>query len=145
MKLSTRTSITLTTCGLIGWGALYGLFFWSSTEYGNYPDVSVGQIRGASVERFRLAPDEVLLTSRKGGVDNNEVLMLTNAPLKESSVVYIVKDQNTLLFEQRVQNGFDSVAWNTTKEYFVVENKHTGEELVVFLDDDGQYMITSGE
>lgn len=104
---------------LILWGGLYALFYFSTYDYGAYPEL--GTVRGASVTRFKLNKDSVFISSRRGSGDySDDVLILSKDKEADANTIRIVRNSVELLFEQNVAEKFSTIEWDKDKRSFVV-------------------------
>ncbi|MBI2636660.1 MAG: hypothetical protein HYW81_00485 [Parcubacteria group bacterium] len=132
MKLSRKTSIIITAFGVLAWSALFLVFYAGPHDYGEYGEIDFGSVRGAAVARFQLAPDEVVLASKKGsGEHKNDVLLLVRRGFATTTQAFIVRDNDHLLFEKSLESGVFEATWADAAERFEVKNPSTGKRFLL--------------
>ncbi|OJI07326.1 hypothetical protein BK004_01170 [bacterium CG10_46_32] len=123
MKLSRKTSIIITTIGVLLWSALFVIFYAGPHEYGHYSEIDFGSVRGASVTRFRLTGDDAVLESKKGqGAQQNDVLLLVRRGMSTTTQAIIVRDNEQLVFEKNLESGDYEAFWMNDVERFEIKN-----------------------
>jgi hypothetical protein len=145
MHISSKISLSVTGIAVILWGALYGLFYFNSGDSGLYPEIAIGEVKGVAVKRFQLPKDEILITSRRAvGIDTEDVLLITESEKQSSQVVYIVRGNDSLVFEQRISENYDNVEWNQDENSFIISSNSSKEALWITLSGD-TYSLQPGE
>ena len=121
MKLTRKTSIIISTVGILIWTALFVLFYNSPQDYGSFGEVDFGKVRGAAVARFTLHHEDVLLVSRRGTDDfSQDVLLLVQKKGQDSVTMYVVREQEELVFEQAIAAMYLEAGWNNEFKRFEV-------------------------
>ena len=132
MKLSRKSSIIIIAIGVLAWSALFTLFYAGPHEYGEYGEIDFGSVRGASVARFRLEGEDIVLASKKGtGAYQNDVLLLVRRGLATTTQAYIVRDNNQLLFEKSLENGVSEAFWSDETDRFEMKDPLSGKKFLL--------------
>ncbi|MBI2050373.1 MAG: hypothetical protein HYT31_01030 [Parcubacteria group bacterium] len=140
MTLSRKTSIIISTIGVLAWSSLFAFFYWGSEEYGTYPNIDFGSVRGAAVERFTLSvQDVVLASSRATGAFESDTLLVARRAGTEGVRVYVVRDEN-LLYEKTFENGRFEAVWDETLDRFGLINTKSGESFL-FIPGEHTYIL----
>jgi len=140
MTISRKTSIIISTIGVLAWSSLFAFFYWGPQEYGTYPNIDFGSVRGASVERFTLSTKDVVLASaRATGVFEGDTLLVARRADTEGVYVYVVRGEN-LLYEKTFENGRFDVVWDKIFERFRLNNTASGESFL-FIPGEHTYIL----
>lgn len=131
MILSHRTSIITSAICILAWVGLFALFYWGPHEYGAYPAIDFGSVRGESVERFTLSPADVVLASERATGDfSSDTLLVASRPETGEITVYVVRDQN-LIYEKSFEKGRFDVVWDQTLGRFKLTDASEGQAFLL--------------
>ena len=131
MTMTHRTGIAVSVVAVLAWSALFMLFYWGPNEYGEYPSIDFGSVRGASVARFQLEREDTVLASRRAiGDFLGDTLLVARQAGTEGVSVYVVRDKN-LLYKKGFKNTGFEVVWNQALARFELSDASTGERFLL--------------
>jgi hypothetical protein len=142
MKISSKTGIVLGTVGIIFWASLFVLFYMSPNEYGTYAEMDFGKAKGESTERFRIASDDILLTSKRANIAGvTDIILLVRKFGSLDTTLYIIRGQDNLIFEQAISSDFSEVSWDKENKRFVVTTSDNTDSFWLTLDEKDYILV----
>ncbi|OIO49531.1 MAG: hypothetical protein AUJ34_01040 [Parcubacteria group bacterium CG1_02_41_12] len=144
MKLSPKTGIIISIISAIVWACVFALFYFSTNDYGKFAQADFSQVRGASVQRFELSEDEILIASKSGsGEYKNDRVLLSKYAGEESMILRVIRDAVSV-FEQRISYAYTKVEYADDKNYFKILDPISGDGFLLKQVND-EYSLVSLE
>ncbi|MAG29221.1 hypothetical protein CL632_03730 [bacterium] len=145
MNLKPKTGIIISTIGVLLWSALFALFYTSDQDYGKYPEIEAGSVRGESVKRFQLNNNDVLMISRRAsGNYEKDVLLLIKKKEIDEFTIYIVRNQEQLVFEQTISSQYNEVLFNGDFARFEIGSNNSS-DVFWLIPEKNTYILSASE
>lgn len=137
MTISFRTGVFfIFFFGIFGAG-LFLVFYFSGSDLGRFAEISYGNIRGASIEKFSLPSEEMIISSRQAGGDfDGDVALLTETLDNKRRILRVIRNSAELVFEQSVSTEFRLIMWDDKNLRFVISG---------LASDEGFYLVPDFE
>lgn len=131
MTMTRKTGIIAGSVAVLAWSALFLLFYWGPHEYGAYPNIDFGSVRGESVSRFQINPQDAVLASQRASGDfSSDTLIVARRGSALGVSVYLVRDEN-LLYEKTFKNNDFELDWSEVLTRFELRDVSAGERFLL--------------
>jgi hypothetical protein len=127
--LSRKTTIILGSLGILIWGGLFALFYFSSGDSGEYSSITSGAVRGASVSRFQIKPQDTLIDSERAGTEGSDVLLIVKNDSQEEHTVYILRNQHRIVFKQEFSQVYTQAKWDIDAGIFIIQSQEDEDDV----------------